>query len=195
MGLVGTAAIAGPGVAGVLAGSPALRTGEAGVVVALGLAVYLVVTRAGRALVGAVTVLGVFLALLAPQAAAEAVLVWGGEVRSVVVTSVATRDYEGTGRRYCAVRHADGTSIPVKLWRGCEETTGPGDRIGMMYDPKGRVAPRGMAASGAFAQPFTESAGIGLVLVALSAVAVVRSYRLTPGDARPPSSADVTRSV
>lgn len=195
VGLVGAAAVAGPGVAGVLAGSPALQTGEAGVLVALGLAIFLVAIGAGRALIGTVAVLGASLALLTPRASAEAVLIWGGKVQSVVVTSIATRD-EGAsgGRRYCAVRQADGTPIAVRIWRGCEATTGPGDLIGMVYDPQGRVPPRGLEASDGSVQPLTETAGVALGLVAACVVAVVRSYRLT-SDTWPACSRGVTRSV
>lgn len=180
VGLIGVAAVVGPGVAGVLTGSAALRTGEPGVVVTLGLALYLFITGAGRALIGAVAVTGMFLAVLTPRATAEAVLARGGVVRQVVVTSVAVQHDNGRGRRYCAVRHSDGTPVSVRIWRGCEETTGPGDHISMVYDPKGRVPPRGLAASGAHTQPYAEPAGAGLALVTLCVVAVVRSYRLTP---------------
>ncbi|OKK04473.1 hypothetical protein AMK26_14075 [Streptomyces sp. CB03234] len=189
VGVVGAAAIATPGIIGVLADSVALRTGEAGVVVAAGLAVYLAVTGAGRALVGVAAVLGVFWGLLTPRAVTEAVLLWDGEVRSVVVTSVAPIGDATTGRRYCSVRHMDGTPVSVRIWRGCERTTGPGDHISLVSDPKGRVPPRGVPASGSLAQPLTETAGTGLLLVTVSAVAAVRSYRLAP-DSHPMPAPD-----
>ncbi|UUN31004.1 hypothetical protein KK483_03875 [Streptomyces sp. FIT100] len=178
VGLVGAVVIAGPGVAGTLAGSAMLRTGEAGVVVALGLVLFLGVIGAGRAFLGVIAVLGVSWAFLAPKAASEAVLLWRGQAQSVVVTSVATRGDEAPGRRYCAVRHADGTPLSVKIWRGCESTTGPGDTIGIVYDPEGQVPPRGISRPGALSQPLTEPIGVGAALGALSAIAVVRSYRL-----------------
>ncbi|TLQ48673.1 hypothetical protein FEF34_35450 [Streptomyces marianii] len=176
VGVVGSAVIAGPGVAGTLLGSTVLQTGEAGMLVALGLVVFLLCMRAGRALVGPIAVLGVCWAVAAPKATNEVVLRWGGEVSSVVVTSVAPG---ATERHYCAVRHLDGTPVPGRIWRGCTATTLPGDRIGLVHDPHGRVPPRGITTSGRD-EALVESLGIGLALATLSTVAVVRSYHLGP---------------
>ncbi|MFD4721793.1 hypothetical protein ACFWOY_21075 [Streptomyces sp. NPDC058423] len=180
VGVVGSAAIAGPGVAGTLLGSRVLQTGEAGMVVALGLVIFLLCLRAGRALVGPIAVLGVCWAVAAPKATNEVLLHWGGEVSSVVVTSVVQGKGEAAERHYCSVQHLDGTPVSGRIWRGCTASTVPGDRIGLVHDPQGRVPPRGIAASGHDGRPLAESLGIGLALTTLSTIAVVRSYHLGP---------------
>ncbi len=180
VGVVGAAAIAGPGVAGTLLGSTVLQTGEAGMVVALGLVIFLLCLRAGRAFLGPIAVLGVCWAVAAPKATNDVLLRWGGEVSSVVVTSVVPGKGETTARHYCSVQHLDGTPVSGHIWRGCTATTVPGDRIGLVHDPQGRVPPRGISASGHDGTPLAESLGIGLALATLSTVAVVRSYHLGP---------------
>ncbi|WP_311137092.1 hypothetical protein [Streptomyces sp. I6] len=180
VGVVGWAAVAAPGVAGTLLGSDVLRSGEAGMVVALGLVVFLLFLRAGRALVGPIAVLGVCWAVSAPRAATEVLLAWGGEVGSAVVTSVAPGEGEAPERHYCSVRHPDGTPVPGRIWRGCGATTAPGDPIGLVYDPQGRVPPRGTVDSGHDRELLADSLGAGLALAALSTVAVVRSYHMVP---------------
>jgi hypothetical protein len=182
VGLVGAAAIVGTGVAGVFNGSPALRAGTVGVIVALGLTLYLLVTRAGTAMVGAVTVIGALLALQAPKAAAEAVLAGCGEVRAVVVTTVTAPQARDThdAKYFCSVEHPDGTPVAARIWRGCGQQTQPGDVLGVVYDPKGQVAPRGVSLSSPTLRPMAETAALAVVLMVLCFVAVVRSYRLMP---------------
>ncbi|WP_240800713.1 MULTISPECIES: hypothetical protein [Streptomyces] len=180
VGAAGCATVAAPGVAGTLLGSDVLRSGDVGIMVALGLVVFLLFLRAGRALVGPIAVLGVCWAVSAPKAATEVLLVWGGEIGSAVVTSVAAGEGRAAERHYCSVRHPDGTPVPGRIWRGCSATTAPGDRIGLVYDPQGRVPPRGLVASGHDRGLLAESLGTGLALATLSTVAVVRSYHMDP---------------
>ncbi|WP_405956611.1 hypothetical protein [Streptomyces phaeochromogenes] len=72
---------------------------------AVALALYLRVVQAGRALVGIVALLGVCLALQAPQAAVGVVLAEHGRVESAVVTSVegGPGAVSGRGRYLCWV--------------------------------------------------------------------------------------------
>ncbi|KUO14777.1 hypothetical protein AQJ91_45035 [Streptomyces dysideae] len=196
-GIVGAGAIVGSAVAGAWYGIPGLADGEGGLVCAVALTVYLCVVRAGRALVGAVAVLGVCLALLAPQAAVSVVLAERGRVESVVVTSVegGPGAVSGQGRYLCSVADSDGVQLKVRIWRGCGRTTRPGDALTVVHDSNGLVPPRGVAAGGAGAGPLRDLGGWTAALVAVSMVAVVRSYRLshtasgaTSGAAsRPPS--------
>ncbi|MEU0436016.1 hypothetical protein ABZ153_31120 [Streptomyces sp. NPDC006290] len=179
-GTLGALAIVGTGAVGAWTGASALVDGEAGLVCAAALVLYLVLVRAGRALVGIVAVLGVCLALHAPQAAAGVVLAGQGRVQSVVVTSVdgGSRAVPGSGRHLCSVADRDGVALEVRIWRGCGRTTRPGDALALVYDPKGRVPPRGVEA-GAVTGPLRDLAALAAALVAGCVVAVVRSYRLT----------------
>lgn len=96
LGIVGTGAVGWTGVS-------ALADGEAGLVCTGTLALYLALVRAGRALIGIVAVLGVCLALHAPQAAAGVVLADRGRVQSVVVTSVDNAGKAAPGDRKSVV--------------------------------------------------------------------------------------------
>lgn len=73
-GVLGAGAIVGATLFGAWTGRPALADGEAGLVCAGALALYLSFAGAGRALIGIAALLGVCLALQAPQAAAGIVL-------------------------------------------------------------------------------------------------------------------------
>ncbi|WP_415941103.1 hypothetical protein [Streptomyces sp. 067-1] len=86
--------ITGSAVSGVLTGHrlPVLVTG---IVLALGTAVYLFFTHAGRVLLIMVALLGAVLSWWVPRVTAEAVLAERGEARSVVVTEVHEHRYEG----------------------------------------------------------------------------------------------------
>lgn len=180
-GLLGAAAIVGTTLFGVWTGRPSLADGEAGLVCAVALALYLSLVGAGRALVGIVALLGACLALQVPQAAAGVVLAERGRVQPVVVTSVEdSRAVDGTRGRYlCAVAYRDGSPLKVRIWRGCGQTTRPGDALTVVYDPMGRVAPRGVEAGAGMAGPLRDLAPWAVALVAGSMVAVVRSYRLS----------------
>ncbi|MDG4856680.1 hypothetical protein P8605_00600 [Streptomyces sp. T-3] len=172
---VGTGAVVGCGVAGAATAVPALRTGAVGLVAAFALMLYLVITRAGQILTGAVTALGVCLALLVPRASAEMVLALRGDRTQVVVTSVAaTRDAD---RYLCSVRYGDGTPVATKLWRGCDKSVDPGESIGMVYDPGGWIPPRGITGAEATWRTAGQGAGLALLLALLSYSAVVRSIR------------------
>ncbi len=180
-GCLAAAAIIGSTLAGAWYGVPELADGEGGLVCAAALALYLCVARAGRALVGIVTLLGVCLALQAPQAAAGMVLAERGRVESAVVTSVeggpaAVSDH---GRYLCSVIDQDGVPLKTRIWRGCGRATRPGDTLAVVSDSKGRVAPRGQETGASATGPLRGLAAWAAALMAGCVVAVVRSYRLS----------------
>ncbi|MEU2716307.1 hypothetical protein [Streptomyces sp. NPDC007205] len=177
-GAVATAAIVGTALFGAWSGRPSLADGEAGLVCGAALALYLTSVGAGRARVGITALLGVCLALQAPQAAAGVVLAERGRVQSVVVTSVddGRAANGGHGRYLCSVMDHDGVSFKVRIWRGCGEATRPGDALAIVYDPEGRVPPRGVAGGPG---PLRDLAPWSMALIAVSVTAVVRSYRLS----------------
>ncbi|MEV7891874.1 hypothetical protein ACWD3I_48045 [Streptomyces sp. NPDC002817] len=190
-GCVGAAGIIGTAVAGAWYGIPGLADGEGGLVCAVALALYLRVVRAGRALVGIVALLGVCLALQTPQAAVGVVLAERGRVESAVVTSIegGPAAVSGRGRYVCSVADQDGVPLKVRIWRGCEQATRPGDTLAVVYDPLGRVAPRGVQVGVSSVDPLCDLGGWAVTLIAACAVAVVRSYRLSPSASGSPSSA------
>lgn len=180
VGALGAVAIVGTTLFGAWTGSPSLAAGEAGLVCAAALALYLVVVGAGRALVGIAALLGVCLALQAPQAAAQVVLAKRGRVQTAVVTSVQDEGAAGEHGRYlCTVADTHGVPFKVRVWPGCGQTTRPGDTLPVVYDPKGRVPPRAARAAGGMPDPLRDLAPWGAALVAVSLLAVVRSYRLS----------------
>ncbi|AQS71856.1 hypothetical protein B1H29_06905 [Streptomyces pactum] len=184
VGTLGTAAIVGVTLLGAWTGSPVLADGEAGLVCAAALVVRLLLVRAGRALVGIVGVLAVSLALHAPQAAAGVVLAEQGRTRPVVVTSVhgGTSPSGGAARYLCSVADPAGVPLAVLIRRGCGQATRPGDTLAVVYDPRGRVPPRGAVAESDAGEALRGLAGWAAALVAASAVAVVRSFRLAGPD-------------
>lgn len=179
-GLLSSGVIVGVGAVGVWAGRPALASGEAGLVVAVALGVYLLVTGAGRALVGIVAVLGMCLALLTPQAAAGLVLEQRGRVEPAVVTAVEGGPGTGTreGRYLCSVASPEGVPLSATIWRGCGRSTRPGDRLAVVYDPEGKVPPRGVDPESQRGR-LAGVAALACALVAGCAVAVLRSFRLS----------------
>ncbi|MEU2746942.1 hypothetical protein ABZ613_11700 [Streptomyces collinus] len=182
-GCLAAVAIIGSTVAGAWYGIAGLAAAEGGLVCAALLVLYLCGVRAGRALVGAVAVLAVGLALQSPPAAAGFVLAERGRVESVVVVSVeGAADARGSGRYLCSVIDRDGVPMKVRIWRGCEQTTRPGDAITVVYDVEGRVPPRGAEGGGSALDALS---GLGSWLAGLvfaCVVAVVRSYRLSAPD-------------
>jgi len=92
------------------------------------------VVRAGRALIGIVAVVDVRLALQATQAAADLVLAARGRVEPAVVTSVDSGSpaVSGNGRYLCTVVGRDGAPPQGRIWRGCEQTTQPGDTLAVV---------------------------------------------------------------
>ncbi|MFI2430948.1 hypothetical protein [Streptomyces sp. NPDC018693] len=180
-GTLAASATIGTTVAGAWYGVRALAVGEAGLVCAVALTLYLCLVRAGRALIGLVAVLAVCLALQAPQAAAGVVLAVRGQVESVVVTSVegGPATVSNRGRYLCSVADREGVQLKVRIWRGCGRTTRPGDSLAVVHDPKGRVPPRGVPAEAPAGGPLRDVAGWAAALVAGCLLAVVRSYRLT----------------
>ncbi|MGQ4475746.1 hypothetical protein [Streptomyces sp. SAS_276] len=189
-GALGAAVIIATALFGAWTGRPSLADGEAGLACTLALALYLSVVGAGRALVATVALLGACLALQAPQAAAGVVLAERGRVQPVVVTSVkSSRAADGGRSRYlCAVAHRDGSPLTVRIWRGCTQTTRPGDALTVVYDPQERVAPRGMEAGAGAAEALRDLAPWAVALVTASVIAVVRSYRLSAPSAARASS-------
>ncbi|MFD5163244.1 hypothetical protein ACFWMJ_35200 [Streptomyces hawaiiensis] len=183
-GCLAAVAIIGSTVAGAWYGITGLAAGEGGLVCAALLVLYLCGVRAGRALVGAAAVLAVSLALQAPQAAAGFVLAERGRVESVVVVSVegGPADVSGSGRYLCSVIDRNGVPMKVRIWRGCERTTRPGDAITVVYDVAGRVPPRGAEGGGSALDALSGLGGWLAGLVSACVVAVVRSYRLSVPD-------------
>lgn len=114
----------------------------------------------------------------------RAVLADRGRVQSGVVTSSVD-----SGRRAAAIRNgylclaADqdgGVALEVRIWRGCDRNTRPGDALAVVYDPEGRVSSaRGVQAGTAATGPLRCLAALAAALVAGCVIAVVRSYRLT----------------
>ncbi|OLZ64582.1 hypothetical protein AV521_34750 [Streptomyces sp. IMTB 2501] len=179
-GIVAMVAIVGTALLGAWTGRPGLADGEAGLVCVAAFVLYLLSVRAGRALIGITALLGVCLALHAPQAAAGVVLAERGRVQSVVVTSVEDGRAAGNGQdRYlCSVMDHDGVPLKVRIWRGCGEATRPGDTLAVAYDPKGLVPPRGAATEGQGTPRDLVPWCVAFMVASLAAV--VRSYRL-PG--------------
>ncbi|MFJ6835710.1 hypothetical protein [Streptomyces sp. NPDC091209] len=180
-GVLGAGSIVGVGVVGDRTGVPVLASGEAGLVCAGVLVLHLVRVRAGRAFVGIVAVLGVCLALQAPQAAAGVVPEDGERVAPMVVTSVEGGERAGAGRsRYlCSVVARDGVPLKVRVRRGCDRTVRPGDVLAVVYDPEGRLAPRALAAGPVTTGPLRGLAALAAALLAGCVLAVVRAHRLT----------------
>lgn len=183
-GCLAAVAIIGSTVAGAWYGITGLAAGEAGLVCAALLVLYLCGVRAGRALVGAVAVLAVTLALQTPQAAAGFVLAERGRAEPGVVTSVegSSAEAQAGGRYLCSVIDRDGIPVKVRIWRGCERTTRPGDAITVVYDVEGRVPPRGAEGGGSALDALSGLGGWAAGLVFATVVAVVRSYRLSAPD-------------
>ncbi|MFJ7179456.1 hypothetical protein ACIQXA_24355 [Streptomyces massasporeus] len=183
-GCLAAVAIIGSTIAGAWYGIPGPGAGEGGLVCAALLVLYLCGVGAGRALIGITAVLAVCLALETPQAAAGFVLAERGRVESVVVTSVegGRADVSGSGRYLCSVIDRDGVPVKVRIWRGCERTTRPGDAITVVYDAEGRVPPRGAEGGGSALDALSGLGGWVAGLVSACVVAVVRSYRLSAPD-------------
>ncbi|MEU6982125.1 hypothetical protein ABZ946_01670 [Streptomyces sp. NPDC046324] len=130
-----------------------------------------------EAFVAVLAVLGALLATGVVGVAAEAVLTGAGRTQDVVVTTVA---YEPAGNPayYCSVRRQDGAPVETRLWRGCGPSVTPGDLIGMVYDPAGRVAPRGVAGPGNLLRGAVASVLLLFAFAVVCFLAVVRSYRV-----------------
>lgn len=187
-GVLGAGAIVGTTLYGAWTGRPSLADGEAGLVCAGALAVYLSLVGAGRALVGIAALVGTCLALQTPQAAAGIVLAERGQVQSVMVTSVEDSRGAGGGRaRYlCSVADANGVALKVRIWRGCGQTTRPGDALAVVYDPKRRVPTRGsQPGADGVRGPLGDLAPWTAALAGVSLLAVVRSYRLSGSAGHP----------
>lgn len=181
-GVLGAGSIIGATLFGAWTGRPYLADGETGLVCAAAIALYLLLVGAGRALVGVVGLLGVCLALQAPQAVDGLVLAARGQLEAVVVTAVDGGQAVdgGHGRYLCSVADGDGVPLKVRIWRGCGRTTRPGDTLAVLYDSEGRVPPRGAQTGAGVAASLGDLAPWTGALVVGSLVAVVRSYRLSP---------------
>ncbi|MFG2322477.1 hypothetical protein [Streptomyces sp. NPDC048568] len=187
-GFLGTGLIVGAGVFGAWTGESAFAAGDVGVVCALGLVLYLLLVRAGRAMVGIVAVLAVGLALHTPQAAVGVVLTARGQEQSVLVTSVqASEEASGARNRYfCSVESQGGAPSSARIWRGCTQATRPGDALALVYDPKGLVPPRGAEGARSITDALRGLVGWGVALAIACVTAVARSFRLPD---RPAASA------
>ncbi|MGW7568807.1 hypothetical protein ACWGJV_21330 [Streptomyces tendae] len=191
-GFLGAGLIVGAGVFGVWTGESAFAAGEVGLVCALGLVLYLLLVRAGRAMVGIVAVLALGLALHTPQTAVGVVLTVRGQEGSVVVTSVqASKKVSGARDRYfCSVESRGRAPSAARIWRGCTQATRPGDALALVYDPKGLVPPRGVEGATGILEGLRGLVGWAVGLVVACVIAVVRSFRLLDrpdafGSARP----------
>ncbi|MEJ8658792.1 hypothetical protein [Streptomyces sp. MS1.AVA.4] len=174
-----TALVAGSGTVAVLAGmSPAHAVAAVAVAVAA-VALYLLITWAGHLLVAGTALLGILLSPGVSGVATEAVLTGAGRAEDVVVTVVAYEP-DDSPAYYCSVRHQDGSPVGARLWRGCGPSVLPGDLIGMVYDPAGRVAPRGIEGPGAPLWSLVRTAMLLLAFAVVCFVAVVRSYCVPP---------------
>ncbi|MFD7815758.1 hypothetical protein ACFV6E_22940 [Streptomyces sp. NPDC059785] len=85
----------------------------------------------------------------------------------------------GHGRVVCSVTGVDAVPTGARVWRGCGESTAPGDTLPVVYDPRGLAPARGVAAPGELLQAELRLAGLTVVFVAGCAIAVVRSFELT----------------
>ncbi|MFE6401051.1 hypothetical protein [Streptomyces alboflavus] len=182
-GLLGAGGIVGAGALGMWTGPTALGSGEAGLVIACVLGVRLAAIRAGRAFVGLALTLGICLALTAPQATAGLVLAHRGRIQEARVTSVEVQSVpqqsRGGHRYFCSVENRDGTPLRARIWRGCRTSTEPGDALAVLYDPLGRVPPRGAEGVHTGLWPLGGVVSLAGALVVVCAVAVIRSFRLT----------------
>ncbi|GGT13694.1 hypothetical protein GCM10014713_02810 [Streptomyces purpureus] len=174
---VGAGLIVSAGVLSVLAGMSPSKTAGAVAVATAAVALYLLITRAGHVFVAGVAVLGALLASGVSGVVAEAVLTGAGRTQDVVVTTVA-HEPAGNPAYYCSVRRQDGSPVEARLWRGCGPSVNPGDLIGMVYDPAGRVAPRGVDGPGSLVRGLAMTAVLLLAFTVLCLLAVVRSYRV-----------------
>ncbi|GGV72474.1 hypothetical protein GCM10010277_85500 [Streptomyces longisporoflavus] len=175
-GTVAAAAIVGSAFAGMWGGPRGLVTGELGVVVVAALVLYLMVLRAGRVLIGLVAVLGACLSFMAPDVAAGVVLQHRGLVEPARVASVQTTTEHG--RTVCSVEGVGAVRAGAEVWRGCAASIAPGDTLPVVYDPRGRVPARGVAAPGELVKAELWLAALAIVFVGVCTVAVVRSFRL-----------------
>ncbi|MFD1311911.1 hypothetical protein [Streptomyces kaempferi] len=192
-GVLGAGAILGITFVGVWTGVPALADGEGGLVCAAALTLYLVLIGAGRALVGMVGLLAICLALRTPQAAAGVVLAERGRAQTVVVTSVENGGVVAgeRGHYLCSVADHNGVPLKVRIWRGCERTTQPGDLLAVVYDPQGQLPSRGVDSGVGAPEPLGDLAGWAAALVGGCVVATARSYRLSrPAGAEMPTGRD-----
>lgn len=180
---LGTVLVVGSGVFGALAEAPELRAGAAAVVCTLALALYLLIVRAGRVLIGAVVLTGLALSVLTPRVTAEIVLTERGLRQEVIVTAVHAKPSPAGGAPglRCSYALEDGGPLAVPTRRGCPPTASAGDRIPVLFDPKGVLTPR---AAGAFRLGrFIGTVALALLLPLLCFITVMRSHRLPPAHA------------
>ncbi len=179
---VGTAIVVCAGLLAVLSGFSAYLSTAAVTVGVAAVVLYLLITRAGHLLVAGVAVLGALLASYGPGAATEVWLSGVGRTQDVVVTLVAYEPVPSGARGgpayYCSVRRQDGSPVETRLWRGCGPSVAPGDMLGMLYDPAGRVPPRGVEGHQELLRSVGRTVPLLLAFAVLCFVAVVRSYRV-----------------
>ncbi|MGW5599485.1 hypothetical protein ACWEWL_10345 [Streptomyces rochei] len=189
VGVLGAGLIVGAGFCGVCTGTSAFAAGDVGLMCALGLFLYLLLVRAGRAMVGIVAILAVGIALRTPRIAAGVVFTARGQERSVVVTSVqANEEAPGVrGRYFWSVEYRDGAPSSARIWRGVHTVHPAGDELALVYDPKGLVPPRGVEGATSVTDALTGLAGWVASLLVACVIAVVRSFRPLYSPGRPGS--------
>ncbi|MET8721493.1 hypothetical protein [Streptomyces misionensis] len=109
--------------------------------------------------------------------AAEIALTERGHRQDAFVTAVQSeRSTQGRTDRRCTFSWADGEPVPVAVRRGCQAHTTVGERLTVLFDPGGVLAPR---AAGRFRTGRLLGTGLlALVLPVLCFLAVARSYCL-----------------
>ncbi|MGW0827237.1 hypothetical protein [Streptomyces sp. NPDC002845] len=95
----------------------------------------------------------------------------------MVVTEVDVHRYKGRDyvKNSCSVELPDGTPVMTEVWRSCGLSTEPGDRLTMVFDPQGTIAPTDRLLPGSAAEAAVRPAAAALLLAALCCIAVVRS--------------------
>ncbi|NML51114.1 hypothetical protein HHL19_21700 [Streptomyces sp. R302] len=170
--------VSGAGAGAVLIGMTSSQAEAAVLVATAAVALYLLFIRAGHLLVALLVAVGFLFAPAVSALAADAVLSGAGRTQDVVVTAVAHEPLDRPVYR-CSVRLQDGSPVRQRLWRGCGPEVVPGDLIGMVYDPRDRVAPRGLEGRGPLLRRLAWTTVLLLGFAAVSFVAVVRSYRVS----------------
>lgn len=179
VGALAVTAVAGPAFAGMWWGPRLFTTGEAGLLASLIVVGYLLVRAAGRALVGAALVLGVWVALISPQLAGAYALAHRGSETAAVVRSVQDirSDSWREGRFVCTVL-IPRTELTARVRHSCTGATEPGALLDVIYDPDGRARTRSEATLQERGAAYTRFGVLAGLYAAVCVVSVIRARRL-----------------